>query len=80
MGTGVAAGVIASLLSPTNIGYDLNIALGVFIFTFFLGRYVLYKGLAKELVIKVYTTGLPVYAGSFLVTLMILFTLSSASA
>ena len=80
VGSGVLAGILATVILPGDFTVGVDIALGLFLLTFGIARYALYRGLAREYVSKLYTTGLLIYIGSFIVTWVLLFTILFASA
>ncbi|MBI3859290.1 MAG: hypothetical protein HY296_03490 [Thaumarchaeota archaeon] len=79
VGFGVLAGVLANVFFVGDFTVGFDIGLGLYLLTFVLARYRLYRGLAKEDIRKLYTTGLLIYMGVFLVTWILIFTLKFAS-
>lgn len=85
----VASGIVAGYLSDTiavtlldptetHLATDawngLVLVVFVYIISFYLGKYVLYRGLSQEYLSKLYTTGLLAYVGFFLLSSMVFFT------
>ena len=75
---GVVAGLIAELVTGSDYYNGISIGILVYLVSYYLARFVWYKGLDRKFQGKIYSTGLPGYVGLFLFTWILLFTLSSA--
>ncbi len=78
----VAAGALAqyiSMLDMTNALWNgATVALGFYIVSYYVARYVMYRKLGREYFTKFYTTGIGAFIMIFLFTWIILFTYAGA--
>ncbi len=84
IGSGALAGALAYYVSSLDMGNALyngiTVAIGIFLVTYYLARYGLYRKLGKEYFTKFYTTGIGGYIMVFLFTWILLFTETASGA
>jgi len=81
IGMGVLGGYVADQLfslqgGATGEWNGLTIAIAVYLASFYVGKYVLLRGLPQDKQSKLYTTGIGGYVMLFIFTWILLFTLS----
>lgn len=81
IGFGAIAGVLADLISildMTNAFWNgVTVAIGLYLASYYIARYVMYKKTGKEYFSKFYTTGIGGFIMVFLFTWILLFTLGA---
>ena len=75
---GVVAGLLAELLTGADYLNGISVGILIYLVSYYVARYLWYRGLDRRFQGKVYTTGLGGYVGLFLFTWILLFTLTSA--
>jgi hypothetical protein len=78
IGLGVFAGLLAEVITGSDFLNGVSLAILVYLVSYYLARFGWYRTLDRQFQGKIYTTGLGVYAGMFLFTWILLFTLASA--
>jgi len=74
---GVVAGILAAEIPGTDIYNGISLGILVYLISYYLARYLWYKGVGRQFQGKIYTTGLAVYIGLFVFTWILLFTQAS---
>ena len=74
---GVVAGLLAAEIPGTDIYNGISLGILVYLISYYLARYVWFKGVDRQFQSKIYTTGLAVYIGLFVFTWILLFTQAS---
>ena len=77
IGLGVLAGLLAWIIPGTDFYNGISIGILVYLVSYYAARYLWFKGLDKQYIGKMYSTGLGVYIGLFLFTWILLFTESA---
>lgn len=81
IGFGAVAGALADWISgldtPNALWNGITVALGFYLASYYLARYVLYRKLGREYFGKFYTTGIGGFVMVFIFTWIALFTLSA---
>jgi hypothetical protein len=77
VGLGVVAGLLAEEIAGMDYFNGISLAILVYLISYYFARFVWYKGVGRQFQGKIYTTGLLPFAGFFLFTWILLFTMAS---
>ena len=77
VGMGVLGGAIAEQIPYMYYSDGIAVGILVYLVSFYIARYGMFRKIDKQQVGKLYTTGLGVYIGLFVLSWILLFTLSA---
>lgn len=75
---GVIGGALAEQIPQVYYSDGIAVGILVYLISFYIARYGWFRTLERDKISKLYTTGLAVYIGLFVLTWILLFTLAAA--
>ena len=75
IGLGAFAGMVATFLFPFDYANGILIGVIFYLASYYVARYLWFRTLERQYLGKIYSTGIGGYAGIFLITWIMLFTL-----